>query len=266
MSSPDSILWRDSFRVRFFDTDPAGYASLPALCRFLEEAADSHCRPLGLSVTGLAAQGRMWVLTRLALTFTAPPRLGDDIVVETWGSKRLGGFRAYRDFRVFDAAGRTIGEAESLWLILDAATRRPLRLPESIFVFRHPERQTPRPVDAVKLEPPAREEFQAAFRVGWRDLDPNQHANNVRYVEWMIESLPEPVHTDAVPLSLDIQFAAEALRGQDVVSVSEACGGGAFRHSLRSSGGSLLALAATRWRLDAASAGAPASPDKLGGK
>lgn len=191
----------------------------------------------------------MWVLSRLAARFSHQPLLGEELTVETWGSNRLGGLRAYRDFRMLDATGQTIGEASSMWLILDPATRRPVKLPASVLLFRHPEWKTPEPVDALKLEPPRDNGHAERFRVGWRDLDVNRHANNVRYLEWMLEALPERIHAEGDLVAFDIQFAGEAQRGQEIVSVADATeGGDQFRHSLRSADGNLIALARTEWR------------------
>ncbi|MEO8657813.1 MAG: acyl-ACP thioesterase domain-containing protein [Bryobacteraceae bacterium] len=248
MSGGPGTVWRDRFRVRFFDTDPTGRASVAAVCRYLQEAADSHTRPYQLSLTDLLAEGRMWVLSRLAIQFVRMPRLAEEVAVDTWGSNRLGGLRAYRDFRMLDEAGETLAEASSMWLILDAVTKRPVRLPESILVFRHAEWRTPEAVDAVKLDAPSRGMYEARFRVGWRDLDANRHANNVRYVEWMLEALPDEIFESSRLVGVDIQFVGEAARGDEIVSASEAAGDGAFRHGLTNGDGAVLAVGRSVWK------------------
>ena len=241
------IVWRETFHVRVSEVDPAGRLSAASLARYLQETADSHCRPDGLSVSGLLAEGRMWVLTRLAMRISAWPRLLEAVTVETWGSHRLGGARAYRDFRVFDASGDTIAEASSVWLMLDARTRRPVRLPESVLRFQHPERETPEPVDAEGLAEPERPSAEVRLPVLWRDLDTNEHANNVCYIEWALEAVPLEVRRQATLAALDIQFVGEALLGQEIVSAVERREFG-FRHSLRTGDGRLAAVLRTEWR------------------
>ncbi len=241
------LVWRERFRVRFFEAEPGGRATVPALCRYLQETADAHCRPHGLALSDLRAAGRMWVLTRLAVRFTSLPRLGDDVAVETWGSNRIGAARAYRDFRMFDAGGRIIAEASSAWLILDTATRRPVRLPPEVLRFRHPERRTETPVDAEPLEAPERADAEERVRVFWRDLDTNSHANNVCYLDWALETVPVKLRAEGALAALDIQFLNEAFLGQEVVATADH-DGLCYRHALRTAEGTLLALARTEWQ------------------
>ncbi len=240
------MVHRESFRVRFYESDPGGRAAVPALCRYLQEAADSHCLSHGVSLSELLAAGRTWVLTRLALRFDTLPRRGDEVVVETWGSSRLGGVRAYRDFRVLDHTGKTLGKASSVWLMLDRATRRPVRLPETVLRFRNPDRPPDEEFDRLRLSMPERIDTEERFRVRWRDLDANGHANNVCYIEWAIETVPLELRRDGRLTALDAEFRGEALLDQEVVCTAER-NGNAFRHSIGIAGGSVLAVLKTEW-------------------
>ncbi len=244
------MIWREPFRVRFYEAEPSGRAAVPALCRFLEEAADCHCRSIGLSLGELRAVGRMWVIVRLALRICQLPQVGDVITVETWPTSRVDGFRAYRDFHLKDANGAILGEAASLWLMLDAKTRRPVRMPESVLTDRHPVLVTPEPVESKALEDPKTASLQRRVAVGWDDLDANGHANNVRYVEWSLGTVPLEIRRDFQVANVDIQFRNEVTLGHEVICVSEQIGTPdrpSFRHKLTSDDGSVLAVARTDW-------------------
>ncbi len=220
---------------------------MPAICRFMEEAANSQTATLGLSISQVREADRMWVLTRLAVQVFSAPRLGDEIRVETWASDRTGGVRAYRDFRMFDAAGGVIAEGASLWLLLDLKTRRLVRLPESVLAIRHPERVGAEAVDSTTLTAPASVTVGEEFKIRWGDLDENGHANNIRYIEWVVETLPVETRRNAVLTSLDIQFLNEGLLGEAVISASEQTDEG-FRHRLTAGDGRVLAIARTTWQ------------------
>jgi acyl-ACP thioesterase len=85
--------WRESFRVRFYDADPRGRITLPALCRNLQVTADQHTRHRGASIAELQAAGRMWVLSELRVVMERLPEIDGEMSVETWGSRRMGGAR-----------------------------------------------------------------------------------------------------------------------------------------------------------------------------
>jgi acyl-ACP thioesterase len=244
------LIWREPFRVRFYEAEPTGRASVPALCRYLQEAADCHCRSLGLSLSELRAVGKMWVIVRLALQLSAFPQVGDSVVVETWPTSRMDGFRAYRDFRLRGEGGTLLGEGASLWLMLDAKTRRPVRMPASVLEGRHPLFVTPEPVESVALIEPQGVTSRQQVRVRWRDLDVNGHANNVCYVDWALETVPLAIRQQMQLGGLDIQFRNEVLIDADVTSTCEQIGTPeqpSFRHMLTSHAGLVLAVAKTDW-------------------
>lgn len=244
------LIWREPFRVRFYEAEPTGRAAVPALCRYLQEAADCHCRSLGLSLSELRAVGRMWVIVRLTLQVSAFPQVGDSVVVETWPTSRMDGFRAYRDFRLRSGDGTLLGEAASLWLMLDANTRRPVRMPASVLEGRHPLFVTPEPMESVALVEPQGVTSQQPVRVRWRDLDVNGHANNVCYVDWALETVPLAIRQQMQLGGLDIQFRNEVLIDQDVTCTCEQTGTPerpSFRHKLTSNDGLVLAVAKTDW-------------------
>jgi len=244
------LIYREPFRVRFYEAEPNGRAAVTAICRYLQEAADCHCRSLGLSLSELREVGRMWVIVRLALQLFEFPRVGDSVMVETWPTNRMDGFRAYRDFRLRSGGGTLLGEAASLWLMLDAKTRRPVRMPESVLEGRHPLFVTPEPVEALALVEPQAVTSEQQVRVRWRDLDVNGHANNVCYVEWALETIPPAIRQLFQLGGLDIQFRNEVLMDQEVICVSEQTGTPerpSFRHKLTSKHGLVLAVAKTDW-------------------
>jgi len=244
------LVWREPFRVRFYEAEPSGRASIPSLCRYMMEAADNHCQPVGMTLAGLRASGRMWVLARFAARFTDLPRRGDELLVETWGSNRVSAIRAYRDFLLLTTRGEVVAEASSLWLILDSRTRRPLRLPEDILQYRHPERRTAQAVDTVPLEPPARVTAEAHSSVRWRDLDANGHANAICHIEWALEAVPLETRREARMTAFDVQFLNEAFVGNGIVSTVEEidvpptrC----YRHRVTTTDGQALALMTSNW-------------------
>lgn len=241
-----SNVFRETSRIRYFDAEPSGRASVPAMCRLLEEAASSQTERLGLSIRQVIETSRMWVLTRFAVSVITLPRMGDEVSVETWASDRTGGVRAYRDFRMRDAGGNVLAEAASLWLLLDLKTRRLVRLPDSVLRIREPERVGAETVDSSPLAPPENVSAEDEFRVRWSDLDENGHANNIRYIEWLLETVPVPVRAGGTLTTLDIQFVNEVLPGETVLAVSEEAGE-AFRHRLNAGDGRVLAVARTCW-------------------
>lgn len=241
-----AILHQESFKIRFFEAEPSGRATPGALCRFAQEAADGHCRPFGFSLLELRAQNKMWVLTRLSLRVERYPQIGDMVTVETWASVRTNGIRAVREFRFIDEHGETLGNALSIWLMLDAATKRPVRLPDSVLSICNAERSSTEEFEFPRLRAPQGATVERMFQVGWTDLDANDHVNNVKYLEWALEALPLEVNRDRRLARVDIEFHAEAFYGDRIFSEVE-YGSSLAIHRLKNGAGKTLCLAHTQF-------------------
>ena len=243
-------VWSGAFPIHTYELDPCFRLAVPALLGFLQEAAGHNADALGFSIPQLAARNLTWMLSRLRLRLREHPGWRASLLVDTWPSG-LNRLFALRDFRLL-LEGRLIGEATSAWLLMDLARRRPVR-PESAADWSgmvHPERALA--VDLAKLPPfpetPGAGARQAELAVRYCDLDVNLHANNLRYAELVLESLPADLLAASVPAELDLDFLAEVGAGERILSRSAPLGGGAFAHSLvRLTDGLEVARARSAW-------------------
>jgi len=240
-----TLLYQDTFPVRFFEAEPTGRATPAALCRFAQEAAEGHCRTLGLSLLDMRAQNRMWVLTRFRLQMDSYPKVGEKVTVQTWASSRTNGIRAVREFCFLDAQCRPLGRGSSIWLLLHAVSKRPVRLPQALWDICNLERSDPEEFEVPRLRPPLHPTQSKVFEVGWKELDSNNHTNNVHYIEWALEALPLPLRRDRMLAQLDIEFLAEAFFGDRVTSEVELRGELSI-HQLKNAAGTLLSLLVAR--------------------
>ncbi|MDD4071565.1 MAG: thioesterase [Desulfobacterales bacterium] len=91
---------------------------------------------------------------------------------------------------------------------------------------------------------------QLSFRVRYRDIDINQHVNNVSYVEWALESVPHDIKRNRFVSELEINFLGETVFGDYIQSScrAEDPSGNVFFHSLvRENDGLEVARVRTVW-------------------
>ena len=244
---PSPLVWTEPFAVRAYEVGPDGSASVLTLCDLLQEAAGEHARASDREGFPLPGGGRStWVLSRLALEVDRRPRMRERLEVETWPAA-LDGLRATRDFRVRGDGGAEIARATSLWFLIDVDRRRPVRLPPAMDGFSVPDKPRAHVLEDAPHAPDA-VEHERTFDVRRSDLDRVGHANNVRFVEWVLEALPSDDGLGGV----DVLYRAEAVYGDAVTSQAGPLVGGARYHRLASaSDGRTLALARTTWTASA---------------
>jgi len=211
-------IYRKSYRILTYDVDVEGKAHLPALLDFLQDAARDQSGLLGFSVSDLQKKNLTWVMSRYHIRVPRYPRLGDTVEVSTWTSGKKGPF-ALREFELRTPDGGMLLEATSSWMIISMDARQPVRLdgllPDDISVDR---RAIPDAFERLpEMEGPGRETI---FRAGFRDLDFNRHVNNVVYVHWAIEGMPENVLRSRRASEIEVVYKAEAFYGDEIGSLA----------------------------------------------
>jgi len=243
-------IWTETVRVPSYHVSPRGTASVLALADYFQDAAGQHADELGVSMQDLLVEDRAWVLARFRLQIDRPPRWNETITIETWPSG-LDRLFALREVVFRDQDGTALAQGTSSWLVIDTERRRPVRPPSILHDIDPPDRPAPLEPSDDDLPAPDRADRERAFTVRYHDLDLNRHVNNVRYLEWAVETLPTEVLDDYRCRALALQFEAEATLGTPVRATAR----------LRNDGGSLrvqhrlahaesdetLALAATTW-------------------
>lgn len=222
-------LHEETFTIRTAETNAAGHARLGTLCQLLQEAAGNHAAVLGFGMGELREENRAWVLHRLQLRVLRFPRRGERVTVRTWPSGG-DGLRAWRDFRVNGEKGRTLAVALSHWLMIDLQRRRPVRIPATVMRYAEESEEEGHVLPLPEERLPERsggEDEALPFRVRREDLDLNDHVNNVRYLEWMLEAVgATEAERDRQPEEMDVEFHAECRYGEAVKAVAGAGPGG----------------------------------------
>ncbi len=244
-------IWQEHFRIRADEMDRHGRLSPMALFNYLQEAAGRHAEHLGVGVKQLLTQKRNWMLSRFFLQIDTYPCYGDEITVHTW-PRGVDRFFALRDFLVTDGAQEVLARATSGWLMIDLEARRIMRLGTMLDEYTVHKRATEKTLE--KLPPPLIHEAQHEFRVRLSDIDVNRHVNSVAYLEWMLEAVPVSTQDSQVLTSLEVNYQAEALFGESVLSsihVDDTVAGSWFHVIHKKKSGEELARARSTWKTQA---------------
>ncbi|WP_412067843.1 acyl-[acyl-carrier-protein] thioesterase [Rubrivirga sp. IMCC43871] len=241
MSEPP-LVWTEPFRIRAVEAGPDGAASVLTVCDLFQEAAGEHALAADREGFPLPDGGwSTWVLSQLSVRLHRRPSMREHVAVETWPAS-LDGLRATRDFRLTDAEGGVLAVATSRWFLIDVERRRPVRLPAAMDGFEATEKPRAHEMPDAPAAPES-VEHGAEFAVRRSDLDRVGHANNVRFIEWALEALPD----DAGLGGVDVAYKAEANAGDVVLSEAGPLVGNVRRHRLAAPNGRTFALARTHW-------------------
>ncbi len=185
--------------------------SFQGLLRILQEAAAVASDEVGYGIKDIPATGVHWILASWRVELLDRPGWRAPITVRTW-PRNFDGFLSDRDFLVY--SGETLAaKGTSRWLLVNAVTGRITRITDAVraaydldgrAVFEEP------PLSNGKSPAGAAAAFTGL--VGRRDIDTNRHMNNIRYLDYALEALPEEVFR-RLPATVEITFRRQLLLG-----------------------------------------------------
>ena len=243
------LIKTEPFTIRTYEIDNRKQATVPALVKLMHEAAMQNVIDLKLSVWDLEPHQISWVLMRKNLLIHQLPKLGEQIKVVT----HCAGFEkyfTYRDYKIFNQQDELLASAASTWLLMDTVKRRMARIPDFILSLECPREGECLPRPKNKLPKFEEASFSKEFTVGWYDLDFNQHLNNVFYLQWILETVPDELLQNGQLERIDIVYKMECQWKELVVCETQIIDSTHLLHRLiRKSDGKQLSIAETRWRL-----------------
>jgi len=214
------IQYSEIYNVRSYEVDITMNALLTSIGNYIQDIAGRHAALLGFGFDEMSERNQYWVLSRLKIEITRYPKWRENIIVETWpsGIDRL---FANRDFRILNEREETIREARSCWLIISQENRRPQN-PEIVF------EQIPElaGLSGVKSLPkiPQMEDTNdpLLYTVKYSDLDQNNHVNNVKYIQHIVDSYPHGFYANHRICTFEINFLSESSIG-DQIGIKSVC-------------------------------------------
>ena len=201
--------------------DRYGGASPTTILTLLEEAAADHCLSINHSLLDLVNHDIGWVLLSGYMEMERYPLYKEKITIRTWLSE-YSNIKAIRENIIYDEPGSVIGRAKGLWLFFDIQRRRPVKILDDIVEkwSCFPELSTAHDI-AEKIEAIDSAKLKEKFLVHRYDTDAYKHVNNVKYLQWALETIPDEIIDNFYMYSIDGRYVREAQYGHAIESLAE---------------------------------------------
>lgn len=243
-------IWKDTYTIHSYEVDLKGRITFPILCQFMQESAWNHAENLRVGFTHLREKNLIWVLTRQFIRMKTFPKWGDTIQVHTWPSGKDRLFH-YRDFKILDEQASLIGMATSAWFAIDLITRNPQRPDAHFHVKIEDDCERVLPDKLNRLRTIKSADGTTPIHVKYKDLDVNEHVNNARYIEWILESFPYEFQKAHTLKEVEINYLTEALYDEILAVNYEKRGNLEYFHNIvRNQDKKELCRARTLWQLN----------------
>jgi len=209
-------VWQEKCTVRFGSIDKSDKMTLDAVFKFFQEAAICHAENLGVGREDMARTKQGWILSRITVLIDKRPNYWETVTVKSWprGFEKL---FAIRDYQIIDSNNNAVVSARSGWLIVDMDKRRPLR-PQAV-MDAMPQNEgfnalSPEVCAITGLAERSDLQKVSERKALYTDVDYNGHVNNVRYIEWIQDTLDPQLLEKAKKIRIDINYLNEILSGE----------------------------------------------------
>jgi acyl-ACP thioesterase len=231
----------DEYKIHSYDSDMKGRLSLPVLTRFLQDSAWQHSNDMQIGYHKLKQNNMTWVLYKQYIEMNKWAAWGDTISIRTYPSQSDKLF-CYREFEI-SLNDEIIGKVSTSWLVIDLASRRPVRTSKYYSGNYNIDMPILFPVKIkAKLKTIEPETSVIKQQVQISDIDVNNHVNNSCYPMWCLNSYPMDFYRDHKLHTIEQQFAAEALFGDELTIVTSHRDNLVFEHNVRRDGKDLFLL------------------------
>ena len=206
-------------RIRYSEVNAQKNLTISGIIDYFQDCSTFHSEDLGVGLEYLERQNKVWVITNWHLKIKRLPHLGEKITISTWPYS-FNTLLGYRSFTMTDANGELVAAANSIWVLMDTNTLRPVRT-DSIAIEKYvlseafPMEDSPR-----KLDVPHQHIKRESFPVIKSNLDTNYHVNNGQYIKMAMEFLP----ADFIYQDVLVEYKKSAFLGDTIcplVSLTE---------------------------------------------
>ncbi|XP_031477559.1 oleoyl-acyl carrier protein thioesterase, chloroplastic-like [Nymphaea colorata] len=232
----DGLSYKERFIVRCYEVGVNKTATIETIANLLQEVGCNHAQSVGFSTDGFATTTTMrkrnliWVTARMHIEVYKYPAWADVVEIETWcqGEGRIG---TRRDFVLKDfATDEVIGRATSKWVMMNHETRRLERVTDDVrdelsaycprtlrLAFPEKDSNCLKKIPKIDDSP---QHLRTGLMPRRADFDMNQHVNNVTYIGWVLESMPQEVLDTHELQMITLDYRRECQRDDKVDSLT----------------------------------------------
>jgi len=220
-----------SFQIQPQYVDFQFKVTMAALGDILLTTAGLNADDNGFGIRRLKEMNCAWVLARLAIEMNRFPEQYETIHVETW-IEEVGRSNTTRNFCIRDEKDEIIGNACSIWAMLDMETRRAKDLQTLEGIHEFANGQCGLIEKPIKLGTVEGEEYDG-FKVKYSDIDINGHVNSIRYIQWISDCFSLDCYRKCQVKRFEINYVNEILFDEFVEIVRYEQESGDFRFEIR---------------------------------
>lgn len=207
------IVTEKEYEVHYYEVDYNKRLLPTSLLDYMGDLSVYQSNLLNVGIKYLEANKMGWVIYKWDIDIKKYPLMGEKIKVRT-NAYSFRKFYAYRKFEAENAEGEIVATAKTEWLLINTDRRRPIRISRDMQeAYQAPESEE-MALKFSEIEKVQSLDNERVFDVRYSDIDTNRHVNNVKYVSWILETVPLEIIRGHALRNLKITYEKETTYGE----------------------------------------------------
>ena len=208
-------IYKKQHKISVHEFDFNNKLKVNSLFNYIQDIAAEHAEKLQVGREDLEKHDIFWVLSWIKVKISDYPKFGESIKIKTW-TKRQHRLFSLRDLLISNEKDEVFARVTTAWLLVNYKTMRPTSIENlPLPVNYHPSEDA---LTEVPEKIPALNEKELVFKkkIKYSDIDVNQHVNNAKYVEFLLDSFSKEQFRDNEIKEITLSFLAEAKFGNEI--------------------------------------------------
>ena len=211
-------IFSNKFTINFCDVGENNQITNKGILRLMQELAGQHSDSVGIGLNDTPNTGLAWIILNWKLKVFSRPKWNEELTLTTWTKCEKNLF-CYRDLKMCDEKDNIIAVAKSKWILFDINKKSISRVSKEV------QEKFPDSDESVfsekmneKLKEPENSEFVYEYKIQKRDIDTNHHVNNLNYIDYAYEALPDDFSSSNDFSNVEIMYKHESKLGE-IISI-----------------------------------------------
>lgn len=218
-----ALSYEKSYEVHYYECDKNLNCTIETIMNYLSDIGNKHAESRNVGIDYLNARNLTWVFYKYNIKINRYPKYGENIRVKTI-AQQFKKFYALRYYEIYDENDKKIIEGSAVFLLIDMLKRRAVRITDDQYEAYDVDKES-KSRDLIgrlqRLEKVKEREFINEFKVRYSDIDSNNHVNNVKYVQWVMDTIPKEIIDNSKLKEIDILYEKECYYDDMVTCVCE---------------------------------------------
>ena len=206
-----------NYRLGFTDIGKDNLITNKGVLKLLENAGGMHSSQVGYGLNQIEDTKLSWVLLSWKVKILKRAKYNDVVYVKTW-ARNSSKISTYRDYEVYNENGELIIIGTSKWTLINIETKILEKLSDKLIkAYNEEEKMVFGEEKIPKLVEPKEYDSKINYRILRSQIDVNEHVNNLYYLDFANEALPEKIYKMPECNNIEIMYKKQIKYGEDIV-------------------------------------------------